>query len=88
MRYERNGACRTKRRYRSWNEAQDALTQIRRKDRKQKPVRVYDCPQCHGYHLTSKPEQDPRPVGPQRKGRWTAGDEARFERLKQMRGTA
>ncbi|WP_186343712.1 hypothetical protein [Streptomyces sp. CFMR 7] len=42
-----------KRRYRNRLDARIALANTRRRDHGEK--RVYQCPGCHGWHLTSKP---------------------------------
>ncbi|MFJ6239814.1 hypothetical protein ACIQH0_37810 [Streptomyces griseus] len=42
-----------KRRYRNRLDARIALANTRRRDRGEK--RAYQCPGCHGWHLTSKP---------------------------------
>lgn len=48
--------CR-KRRYDSEEQAQDALEAVQRDPRTPKiPGRLYSCPFCHGYHLTSQPK--------------------------------
>ena len=48
--------CLTKDRYSSQESAQ--LTIQRRETKSGKLLRVYQCPFCGGYHLTSKPEAD------------------------------
>lgn len=50
-----------KTRYRTSAKAQRALTNVRRYGHRdpdgKKPARAYPCPDCHGWHLTSDPEQ-------------------------------
>lgn len=71
-------SCRAKRRYRDWSTAQRALTASRRKGG-QAPTRVYDCPECGGWHLTGAPAVSPRrPVEKPISRQWSAQDAERF----------
>jgi hypothetical protein len=47
--------CKTKRRFDNEASAQAALNLINPRRKPGKPFRSYKCPQCHGYHLSSKP---------------------------------
>lgn len=54
----RKRTCQGKRRFRDREEAVAAIRTLRTKsDRGKHPHRAYECPTCHGWHLTS---QDPR----------------------------
>lgn len=47
--------CRGKTRYRDQQEAVEALHRLQVKSKREvQPTRVYECPICNGYHLTSK----------------------------------
>lgn len=49
-------ACKGKRRYRDRQEANRALHLLANTSaRETVPERAYDCPRCHGVHVTSKP---------------------------------
>lgn len=50
------GACRRKVRYRDKQHALATLRFTSRIESTVTPVRVYECPACNGWHLTSKPE--------------------------------
>lgn len=59
MRYVSNSdflACINKRRYASEDEAK-AMKKIREDKTENLVLRVYLCPNCEGFHLTSKPEK-------------------------------
>ena len=44
-----------KRRFRDHESARRVLTEMRRASRRQVvPARIYECPLCQGWHLTSK----------------------------------
>lgn len=43
-----------KHRYRDENDAREALARAKHKPRDRYPQRVYQCPFCGGWHLTSK----------------------------------
>jgi hypothetical protein len=49
--------CKSKRRFPNDAAAQDALKKINPKHRLKRPYRVYKCPVCSGYHLTSQPRR-------------------------------
>lgn len=49
--------CNGKRRYRSHQEAIQSLHHIKNTSKRDRqPVRAYECPRCHGWHLTSLEE--------------------------------
>jgi hypothetical protein len=47
-------ACKRKKRYSNDSTAQEALKRINPTHALNKPTRVYKCPVCSGYHLTSQ----------------------------------
>jgi len=47
-------ACKRKRRFDNDADAQAALKRINPARKLKKPARVYKCPVCNGYHLTSQ----------------------------------
>jgi hypothetical protein len=47
--------CKSKKRFATDAEARSALAHLKSKPGKH-PSRVYKCPVCFGYHLTSKPK--------------------------------
>lgn len=55
-----NNAC-NKARFSTWAEANERLKEIRSrhlvKTKYRIPNRVYQCPKCNGFHLTSKEER-------------------------------
>lgn len=51
----RRKACESKNRYAHYSDAQEALEWS--EDRGRRGLRIYECPYCGGWHLTSKPER-------------------------------
>lgn len=51
----RRKACESKNRYAHLDEAQEALEWSEARGRR--GLRIYECPYCGGWHLTSKPER-------------------------------
>lgn len=49
--------CKTKRRFENEQSARAALDRINPKRKSGKPFRSYKCPECAGYHLSSKPSR-------------------------------
>lgn len=49
--------CKTKRRFSDEQSARAALNLINPTRKNGKPYRYYKCPECNGYHLSSKPKR-------------------------------
>lgn len=49
--------CKQKTRYKSQNEAKQSIERLQAKRRTNKSLRVYRCPVCLSFHITSSPKR-------------------------------